>query len=599
MGNEKVEKMCKVCRIVREFLRREGQYAILWQTEWTQNSMKGAWIFLVVLLGSGQTERLWLRQDGNMYVTTHFFHVTVEVEITGILGTSRYLVIKRNSRVMSDLSLDQCDLYRNRIETLATRGRSVRDKAEAEVEDMLLDFAETRLNHTCQDLHEIVLREPHTRKPRQAVALAAAAGAFAFHEIEVALGWSPGADTKAQLAQHDKMLQRVTEKLQKHEEILSKITYNMAELDERHWRKVQVDYAVEAVDVLCAYGQRILRGMEAAREGRLTADLIPGWRIDELLEEAEKRGQKLPTARAWEIYQFPCSLVHSPRGLRIVVHCPITEYKMELLWLDASPVLLNAGRIMQVEGLENRFIAVNRASQTYVEGAQKELRLCFAVHNSLFCRHLTVRSDATETCLAAIAFSRQEAIATQCRWKRSERTWAVVPSGGGSYAIAVTEALGATMTCTNQSFPTKSFQLEKGWTNMTLAVGCRLSTPKFRIHGRPDQFWRPEATIHFGQDLLEMIEADHEERSSRLEEITDLLKESQSVKVQDGQYIGSHDTTQYSALVVVVVVVILMVVLKLRKWYQRRQAPRAPGGRCAPRAPEGRCCFQDVEATRI
>jgi hypothetical protein len=71
----------------------------------------------VVLLGSGQTERLWLRQDGNMYVTTHFFHVTVEVEITGILGTSRYLVIKRNSRVMSDLSLDQCDLYR-KCETL-------------------------------------------------------------------------------------------------------------------------------------------------------------------------------------------------------------------------------------------------------------------------------------------------------------------------------------------------------------------------------------------------------------------------------------------------------------------------------------------------
>jgi hypothetical protein len=589
MDNEEVRMKAKFCRNSRISRREEKQRQFIQLRVREKRSRKMLKVFtftLVCLIVSTQfmrAERLWFREDGDLYVTSQFFHVSLEIDVTQLTGTSHFRTIMLGAAVKNvHVNLpDYCVTYRDELQNLRAARKPFQNRLEAEAEESQLSWGETKLNHSCSDLRSIVMHKRNRhghRKRRQAVALAAAAaGAFVFHEIELALGWNAGADTQAHLERHDATLRAVIAKLESHDRILRQLTSTVEDFRHKHWREMRVQHVLEAIDALCATAERIMRGTEAAREGRLSGDLLPPWRVKQLLELAIQKGQYLPIAMEWEVYQFPCTLMHTAKGLQVVVHCPVSQHKMELMWMHTAPVLVE-GKMVQLLGQDNRFIAVNRQANTFVEGPQKELRLCFRVQNALFCRHLVTRTDPSETCLAAIAFNRQEAMAQKCRWRKVERDWTVIATQDTTqYAVATTSGLSATIACASKARPTRAFLLKPGWSNVTVHPGCELTTPKFRLEGRQGQAWRASAVMQFGEVLLQEIskEVKEDELSDQIEEIEQQLDATGPIDTSGLEVRGSdldvHHVVQYVALALTVVIMMIVCTCK------RRCKKRAPG----------------------
>jgi hypothetical protein len=523
------------------------------------------WIFwLAVTVNLNFGGRVWLHQEGDLYPTSHLWHVSIRIELGELLG--------------------HCDGYQSSINHL--RFHEARDLAATVdyTNVMLLDKAKTDLAEACKNLKGLLLGDEKwtAHAKRQAIALAMAAGAFAYHEIEQ---WFIGDDddTEARLDAHDKRLDEVVKTLNENSDMISGLTAHLEAVSKVHSWELKVNFVVHSVDLFVQTAKRLLDGVEAAREGRVTGNLLPVEAVRNVRLLAHKQKQNIPVDAAWQIYQFPCSLGHSSSGLALVIHCPVVHDKMRLMWLNHAPALIDhnatSANMMEIVGQGDRFIAINDNSKEYTEGFAKELRMCKKIQKATFCKHLVIRTQPGETCLSAIAFNQQKQMRQMCDWRKAERTWAVAPAGGNSYDIATLEPLGATVECKDNR-PIRSSELKPGWTlNVTVEPGCEMKTSKFRLFGRPEQSWSAKRVVQFGEGLLtELKEVEAEEsKPEDLQKIRERLQNRPPLTESEDQpwYLDrwTHHGAQYGGLLMLVG--IMLSVAGVLYW--RRRRARASG----------------------
>jgi hypothetical protein len=433
------------------------------------------------------TRNVTLQQEGRLYVTAYTLHVRMDIDLSHFA--------------------DHCDVLRNQTVVLTQKLHDT-PTGKHSAWDPAVTAAGARLKLVCDDIANLMLDEHGEPKRFAGVAIAAAA-AFGLYKVADLLGLWGGADAevKAQIDHHQHQLKAMQKAIANQQTALDRMRKAMGGI----WDKLLFDQMlmllVHSIDMLESHAQNVLRGVTEARQGHLSEDLVPYGTAAHLVRELKKGREGFPVSSPLELYQFPVSLGHTRQGLLLFLHIPIVVQQMNLWWLRHTAVLHrqeDASWQLRTLRHSHQFVATSRNELEFVLGDPADLRHCLRIRRAYFCKDFVARRDKAATCLSALAFNLQSAIAKHCDWVPSNRSWEVLPMDDGAYIVASTVPLDVATRCAGGS--SRGYRLDAGYSRIPMSKGCVTSTPHFSLYERPDQEWAPKAQVILdgGVDLGEV-----------------------------------------------------------------------------------------------
>lgn len=231
--------------------------------------------------------------------------------------------------------------------------------------------------------------------------------------------------------------------------------------------------------------EAIARGLNALNRQHLTTDLVATELLEEvwpkLLWQAKKEKGELPVHFPWQLYELPASFLTTEDGIRVTLHVPVVDRRLQLKeWMD-FPVAIEeedkhhvlAARVVTKEV----FLGVDGESSTHIVLSEDEWGDCWLVGQQRVCtRPITYRTDLADTCVGALFVNDGEAVRARCRLVADDRPWALEAIGGGRFAAFAKRRLPIQIKCANGSITTKAVH---GVEVIEGAPGCTVTSDRF------------------------------------------------------------------------------------------------------------------------
>lgn len=444
------------------------------------------WCIFLSALALAMPNRLWFREEASLFQISHIQHFKTFIDLSRVETTCAELGLQ--TRQVTEVLMRQGNTSRN-----ALKAQSQQQKAQ----------------HICKSL-ELLLHDDDDRDGRSFV-LAAGIGAitsWAFSEIKQLI--TGGGDSTSQhLAEHDNRLDHLEGAIYKYSLYLSGLAQRVAMDEEAEVIKRWSQAVWKSVEMMDAFLSKLLRGLDIGRQGRLSTDIFPFESASALKKQIKRLQIPSGVTSTFDIYHLPASLAYNASGIFIVVHVPVSDRpKLNLMSLASSPIQIGEDDVLhKVSGVDDLLIGVSEAhgETRFAELHRAELEQCFRVGQAYFCNHLEIRKVPHLSCLASLAFNKQQEASKLCKWEKVQDRFGVTLLGNGTVEIVSLDDLAVKITCGSDS---SNSVVAKGKSALVVDAGCVLASDLFEVFGAPSEsFQKGKIVIDLGARIQEKIKA--------------------------------------------------------------------------------------------
>ena len=257
-----------------------------------------------------------------------------------------------------------------------------------------------------------------------------------------------------------------------------------------------------AMDTAMDQMQRIIRGLNALADRRLSPDLVRAedlsLTVERLRRQLSKMGYELGIGPVQSIFSCECShLVFQNGSMLVVVHLPALKSgtKMDLYELVSLPVMMDSDHYSAVKKSEDgaevylkpqpskKIIAVQPETNMVRALTRDDLAKCEDMNSVFFCPDLNIyHRDDEEECVVGLYTKNSEIIRDHCPWTVHPAQDAAVQLDSNHFVIYQHDKREIKLQC-GKAIRTKAM---RGLWEFYVPPGCTLTCDKFVIHGQMD-----------------------------------------------------------------------------------------------------------------